>query len=63
LMSTLVAPFITRETVEMDTPARSATAWIPRLCFRGFVALFASRDALILVPKRVPPPSLQNHSK
>jgi hypothetical protein len=52
-MSTLVAPFITRETVEMDTPASSATAWIPRLRFKGFGALPLSRGAVAFVPKRV----------
>jgi hypothetical protein len=62
-MSTLVAPFITRETVEMDTPASSATAWIPRLRFKGFGVFSLSRDAVAFVTNRVRPPSLQNYSK
>jgi hypothetical protein len=48
---------MTRETVDMDTPARSATAWIPRLSFSGLVALVATRDGFALVLKRVRPPS------
>jgi len=46
----------------MDTPASSATAWIPRFRFKGFDALTLFRG-FAFVLKRVRPPSLQNHSK